>query len=68
MNDNLGTRGSRDEARGASDKLSGRLQRFWGRLIGNKRMEAEGTARQAKGTMQSTTGKAERKVDETLRS
>lgn len=64
----LGTRGAQDQARGELNRAGGGIQRFFGRLFGNRRMQGEGMARQAKGNIQRGAGTAERKIDETLNS
>jgi uncharacterized protein YjbJ (UPF0337 family) len=73
MNNNLnnrplGTRGAKDQARGEVNRAGGGIQRFFGRLFGNRRMQGEGMARQAKGNVQHGAGKVERTIDDRLNS
>ncbi len=64
----LGQRGAADSGRGAANRGTGGIQRFIGRIFGNRRMEGQGMGRQAKGNFQQGAGNVERKIDDKLNS
>lgn len=62
----LGTRGTENDAKGGMKKMGGKLQEGVGKLTGDHSMEAKGKMKQAQGNMQEGLGNAERNLDDTL--
>lgn len=51
-----------DQAKGAAEKIKGKIKETVGKAIGNKDMEAEGKAEKAEGDLQKTKGDAKDKI------
>jgi len=64
----LGTQGKEDTLKGKLNQAVGKVQRKAGEIVGDKKMEAKGAAREVGGKLQAAGGKAEQKVDEALHS
>jgi uncharacterized protein YjbJ (UPF0337 family) len=45
-------------AKGAADKVAGKIKEFAGRITGNKKLETEGKVDQVKGAVRNTVGNA----------
>lgn len=66
QNKDLGTQGQEDTLKGKMNKAAGKVESTAGDVFGNESMKAKGEAKQAGGSVQSTLGKGERKVDDAL--
>ncbi len=62
----LGTQGQEDTLKGKVDQAVGKVQQKAGQATGNTELESKGDAKQVGGTMKSTLGNAEQKVDSAL--
>ncbi len=65
-NKDLGTQGQEDTLKGKLDQAVGKVQQKAGQATGNTELEGKGDAKQAGGTVKSTLGNAEQKVDSVL--
>jgi uncharacterized protein YjbJ (UPF0337 family) len=63
---NLGTQGQGNMLKGRLNQAIGKVQSMAGNMFGNKKMQADGNARQAGGKIQEVFGTGEQKVDEVL--
>jgi uncharacterized protein YjbJ (UPF0337 family) len=63
---NLGTQGRGNMLKGRFNQAFGKVQSAAGSMFGNKKMQADGNARQASGKMQTAFGTGQQKVDEVL--
>ncbi len=59
----LGEQGAEDSLRGKGNDLKGKVKDAVGGLTGDSSLQAEGKLDQAKGKVQDTFGKGERKLD-----
>jgi uncharacterized protein YjbJ (UPF0337 family) len=55
-----------EEVRGKFDEAAGTVKQHIGRAVGNPNLEDEGTAQRSTGNVESSVGKARRKVSEGL--
>lgn len=65
-NTDLGTEGAKTQGHGMADKVSGKVQEGWGKLTNDESDVIKGKMKQGKGSVEETTGNAERNVNETL--
>ncbi len=65
-NKDLGTQGQQYTLKGKLDQAVGKVQQKAGQATGNTELESKGDAKQVGGTVQSTLGNAEQKVDGAL--
>lgn len=59
--------GTKNTAAGATEYIKGKLLWVWGRLTGNRSMQARGAGHKAKGGARYGFGKAQRSVDKRKR-
>jgi uncharacterized protein YjbJ (UPF0337 family) len=55
-----GLAGSKTQAKGKANKISGSVKQAAGKATGNRKMRAKGTAQKAKGAVQDAAGKTGR--------
>lgn len=60
----LGTQGTEHKASGAMDKVAGKAEEVAGDLTGNEKWQAEGKAKEMKGSVKQGLGTAEDRVDQ----
>jgi uncharacterized protein YjbJ (UPF0337 family) len=54
--------GSRSQAKGKANKIAGAAKRAVGKATGNRKLRAKGTVQRAKGKVQDTVGRSDRKI------
>ncbi len=57
----------KDRIDGAANQAGGKIKEGFGKLVGDKKIEAEGAAQQVKGKVQSTVGGAKDAVREAVK-
>ena len=57
---------NRDEMKGRSEELKGRVKQGWADLTNDERLRNEGVAEEAAGKAEKTLGRARRKVGEAI--
>ena len=65
--EDLGTHGAKDKAKGKVNEVAGAVQKKVGQVTGDPTTEAKGAARQATGKARSKAGDVEQNVDEKLK-
>ncbi|HEX7733443.1 MAG TPA: CsbD family protein [Ktedonobacteraceae bacterium] len=65
--ESLGTQGKKDTVKGKLKETAGRVERKTGEVLGKRKMQAKGAAREVGGKAQAAGGSVERKVDRSLK-